>query len=293
LPFGHIEIGLYALRFSLAFSFYGGEKLSLILNSTEELIKTMLKHTKEGAKFALVDKTVIDRLVGVIHSESSFPAFGGLIHDEDALLVDAQSKKNFLLIETIHLGRFNCAFWMGDYIEASKLSRIILALPSSKMPKIQLVIHTFFMGLIAFQMYMDGKGEEYLDEGKQVLNKLKIWNNCAVANFQNKLLLLEAYHCASVFNTRTAREGFNASIQSARDHGLIQEQGLACELYGKFLTSIIETDEAIVYFKCAHACYMQWGAVAKAEQVRKDHNLNVSPVESAGQFMNKHCREWG
>ena len=57
----------------------------------------MLKHTKEGAKFALVDKAVIDRLVGVIHSESSFPALGGLIHDEDALLVDAQSKKVSIL----------------------------------------------------------------------------------------------------------------------------------------------------------------------------------------------------
>ena len=74
-------------------------------------------------------------------------------------------------------------------------------------------------------MYMDGKGEEYLDEGKQVLNKVKIWNNCALANFQNKLLLLEAYHSASVFDTQTAREGFTASIQSARDHGLVHEQG--------------------------------------------------------------------
>ena len=74
-------------------------------------------------------------------------------------------------------------------------------------------------------MYMDGKGEEYLDEGKQFLNKVKIWNNCALANFQNKLLLLEAYHSASVFDTQTAREGFTASIQSARDHGLVHEQG--------------------------------------------------------------------
>lgn len=60
----------------------------------DELIKDMLKHSnKESAKMAFANKIIIDRLVGVIHVKTYFPAFGGLICDENALLVDAQSKK--------------------------------------------------------------------------------------------------------------------------------------------------------------------------------------------------------
>lgn len=141
------------------------------------------------------------------------------------------------------------------------------------MIKIQLVFHTYFRGLIAFQVYRDGQGEEWFDEGKKVLDKMEVWAKHSAANFENKLRLLEAEYHASMCNITAAKAAYEASARLSREHGLIHEQGLACELYAKFLTSIIETDGAMHSFKCAHACYVQWGAAAKAEQVWQDNNL--------------------
>ena len=130
-----------ALVFSLTLSFYGGEKLSLILKSAEELIsnivsvllwyiysitkihvlKTLhltifhlflqMKHSREGTKTALLNKLLIDELMG--NSSGDFPDFGGVVHDECSLFFDAQTKQNTQLIEGIHIRHFNSAFWMG------------------------------------------------------------------------------------------------------------------------------------------------------------------------------------
>lgn len=156
-----------------------------------------------------------------------------------------------------------------------------------------MVCHTFFKGLVAFQNYRAGDGEEWLDEGKKVFDKMKIWIKNSTANFENKLRLLEAEHQASMCNIVAAKAAYEASVRCARDNGLIHEQALACELYGKFLSSIIETNEALCWFKCAHVCYVQWGAAAKAERFWNEHNLGTSVDGSVDQFaVYKHGREW-
>lgn len=161
------------------------------------------------------------------------------------------------------------------------------------MLKISSLFHSFFIGLIAFKTYRDGEGEEHLEEGQKALGKMEIWSSCSTANFINKLLLLQAEHHASTCNIHAAKAAYEASVRSARNHGLVHEQGLACELYGKFLLSVIEMDEALWWLKSAHECYMQWGAAAKAEQVSKEHNLGLlQPAGDWGQFANKHGREW-
>jgi len=67
------------------------------------------------------------------------------------------------------------------------------------------------------------------------------------------------------------------------------------KLYGKFLLSLVEIDEAKLWFQRAHTSYMQWGAIAKAGQLQRDHNLSISPdkVLSANLGSAKHGRDEG
>ena len=48
------------------------------------------------------------------------------------------------------------------------------------------------------------------------------------------------------------------------------------ECMGKYLTSIVEVRDAERCFMSAHKCYMQWGAVAKADKLWKDWGLSSS-----------------
>ena len=108
-----------------------------------------------------------------------------------------------------------------------------------------------------------------------MLEKMRLWRHNSEAIFENKLLLLQSEHYACVCNVVASKESFELSVQSARSHGLVHEQGLACELYGNYLYSIGDL-VASQWFQKAHACYLQWGAVAKAEQLRKDRNLDLT-----------------
>ena len=69
--------------------------------------------------------------------------------------------------------------------------------------------------------------------------------------------------------------------------------GLAYEMYGKYLASIC--DDAQEWFLKAHECYSQWGAIAKANQLRDDHGLafELTGVNSDGMLLasEKHGRD--
>ena len=217
--------------------------------------------------------TLIDELKG--ESVDRFSIFKGSIRDEDDLHASAQSTKDIQLLYVVYFKRFMSSFWKGSYADAEKCSKIAFSFPASKMPKIHLIIHTFFQGLIAFQMFRDGAGEHFLFEGKSMLDRMESWLKNSAFVFENKALLLQAEHCASVYKIRDAIKTYDASIKSARDHGLIHEQGLANECKGKFLTSIDNISEDPSCFRKAYECYVQWGAVTKADQIRVNHKLEL------------------
>ena len=66
------------------------------------------------------------------------------------------------------------------------------------------------------------------------------------------------------------------SAKIALENGLVHERGLAFELYGKFLKSIVEIDDAVKYLGMACDCYTVWGAHAKVSWLVKEHNLVLS-----------------
>merc|ERR1711862_511046 len=163
---------------------------------------------------------------------------------------------------------------MGNYREANEFICQAVSLPTYKVPKMDLIYATFFRGLVLLQRYRDGSGEDCFEEGKLILDKVRNWEtNCKVM-FENKVVLLEAEYYASNCNIVAAKESYELAAELARDKGLVHEQGLAYELYGKFLSSIVETEEATAYFIEAHDCYKSWGAQAKADRLWKERNLS-------------------
>lgn len=214
-----------------------------------------------------------------------FSAFDGVIQNESILLADAHQNNSLSLIESIHMRRFFSAFWREDYDDADKWYNLVASLPSFKMPKIGLIYLTFYRGLISFQRYRDGDGEEWLAEGTKALEKMRVWNaNASKDIFESKLYLLESEDYACNCNIVASRESYELSAKTARDKGLVHEQGLAYEMCGKFLSSIADIDSVKCFQKALH-CYVSWGAIVKAEKIRKDRNVDV-----AGKFMRKCSR---
>jgi hypothetical protein len=169
---------------------------------------------------------MIDSLTGD-KSSDPYGVLNGIIRNKNTLFADAQSKMHFQIVEAVHLQNFFLSFWMGDYEEAAKASDRAMSFPTSKMPKVQLIYHIFYRGIVMFHLYREGKGEHWLKEGEKMQDQLETWVKTSKPIFENKLILLEAESYASTCNVVAAKESYELSIKVARDNGYIHEQGLA------------------------------------------------------------------
>lgn len=153
--------------------------------------------------------------------------FEGAIKDEDELIIHARVKKNAQLLQSVAVKQFISAFHRGEMMQAIKLSKDAFSFPTARVLKIQLIYHCFYHGLVCYRLYRDGEGDDYLEEGKEMMQKVSTWHRTSPSTFENKLFLLEAEYFASLCNRNRAIEKFQASIKSARDNGFVHEQGLA------------------------------------------------------------------
>jgi hypothetical protein len=157
------------------------------------------------------------------------------------------------------------------------------------MLKIQGVFFTFYKGIVAYSLFRNGSGQHLLKEGNDALSKLQAWRQ-SCDWIENKVLLLQGEYFASAASRDAALVKYEESIKSARDNGFVHEQGLAHECMGNYLLSIVEIPEAKNSFMQAYEYYMQWGAKAKAEQLKKKHGLD--PAVNSNGSTNKHDRTW-
>lgn len=118
--------------------------------------------------------TNLNLLVGIT-DEDPFSVLEGEVCNEAELLLQAKLKNDVTLIDAIHLARFISAFWMGDSSKAMESSTKILSLSSSKMPRFQGIYHTCYRGIVAFRLFREGNGKDFMTEGNEVLQKVQSW----------------------------------------------------------------------------------------------------------------------
>ena len=226
---GDVQSATYAETMSIRFSFFGGEHLRVVSEKHARSLPIIAKYNQENLKYAVIDCYLVDSLTGI--DTRPYLAFQGTIINEEILLAHCRLKKIPHGIDAIFTNRYIAAFWRGDYTEANKCYDLATAQPTFNMPRIQMISTSLYRGLISFQLFRAGEGEDWLAEGKKMLNKMEIWTkNCNKDVYENKLYLLEAENYASDDHIVAAKESYELSITSARDNGLINEQGLASEV---------------------------------------------------------------
>jgi len=286
---GYIDGAMYAICQYWRMSFARGEKLSVISRHYDSFMESIVKHCYSILKFVILDFSLINELTG--NSDDPYSYFDEDIHNEEELVLDGKERNNSHLLHFIARKRFFSSFLFGDFSKAAIYSKEASSFPTSRVPKIQLIHHYFYHGLMAFRLCRDGKGASYLKEGQEMLEFMTIWHEHSPRTFENKLYLLEAEYLAASCNRNASLQRFDLAIKSSRDNGFIQEQGLAHELKGHYLSSIIEIPQAKESYEKAYHCYIQWGANAKAERIRKDHNLEISRGDVEQNSL-KHNRDW-
>ena len=97
--------------------------------------------------------------------------------------------------------------------------------------------------------------------------QLKVWAEHCPANFENRAALVSAEIARILGQIIEAEHLYEMAIQSARANGFIHNEAIAGELAAQFYRSRGFATTFDAYLRNARACYEQWGARGKVNQI--------------------------
>jgi PAS domain S-box-containing protein len=128
-----------------------------------------------------------------------------------------------------------------------------------------------FYGALALAAHHD---DASIDDQPQLLTKLEahhkrleIWAETCPENFQNRHALVSAEIARIENRSLDAERLYEEAIRLGREHGVIQNEGLANELAARFYAARGFEKIAHLYLRDARYCYLQWGAHGKVKQL--------------------------
>ena len=133
-----------------------------------------------------------------------------------------------------------------------------LVTPMKTMPMIIGVFTDGLIGLYEARKHQEDE-QQWSTLGDKSLKLFQRWAGLSKWNFSNKMHLLEAEHYFLQGNA-LAIEKYKASIEAARNHRFIHEEGLAHTKFGYYHLATGSNIEAKKCFQQADACYKRWGA---------------------------------
>jgi predicted ATPase/signal transduction histidine kinase/GAF domain-containing protein len=113
--------------------------------------------------------------------------------------------------------------------------------------------------------------QDYLRVLKKELLRLELWAHNCPENYQNRYALISAEVARIEGRDVDAMRLYEEAIRSSREHGFIQNQGIAHELAAQFYAARGFDTIADTYLRHARQCYLRWGAAGKVRQLEQHY----------------------
>src|SRR5260370_35090343 len=97
--------------------------------------------------------------------------------------------------------------------------------------------------------------------------QLREWAENCPPTFADKHALVSAEIASIERRDLDAERLYEQAIQSARENGFVQNEGLAHELAAQFYAARGFEKFAHLYMREARHCYLRWGALGKVRQL--------------------------
>jgi hypothetical protein len=132
---------------------------------------------------------------------------------------------------------------------------------------------TLFSGLAGFSLYRETGKRRYFRKARKAMSDMKIFSRkCAINTIPMYRLLVAERQRFSKDRDRTIKS-YDESISTFGRCGLIHLEAIACERAGDYMESLGDKYWSQSYYSRSQIRYMEWGAIAKAEQMNTDHQL--------------------
>ncbi len=209
----------------------------------------------------LIFHNMVFQLIG--GDDDPFDLPGIPFKGEDELLEHFESSGQLMFANGLYTSRIMVAFFFRRYKYAAECIGKYHTQISKRNFVFQTTFHVFYLGLVAFQMYRSAiDGRKWLTVGKEAITKFQNWAKHSQWNFENKLFLLEAELLFSEGDHNSAEKKYFDSIESARQHKFVHEEGLAMDLLAAFYKTQGCDEKQKECLRGSLRCYDTWGAKA-------------------------------
>jgi PAS domain S-box-containing protein len=170
--------------------------------------------------------------------------------------------------------KLEARFLSGDYAEALAAADQAKPLLSAAGGQIQLLDYFYYTALTVAALYEKASDEEQ-NRWRELLTahreQLREWAENYPPTFADKHALVSAEIARIEGRELDAERLYEEAIRSARDHGFVQNEGLAHEVAARFYTARGFETFANAYLRNARYCYLRWGADGKVRQLDRLH----------------------
>jgi predicted ATPase/C4-dicarboxylate-specific signal transduction histidine kinase len=264
----------------LKYAVFSGDRLIIMLLAVGDPLSEVQYEAQarlefaRNAKFGFVADIVVGHLRfiralrGLTASLSSF---------NDAEFDESQFEQNLRTNPSLLFAR--CWFWIRKLQAFYYAGYYDLALEAASMaePLLQTGPGHFeygeyiFFCALAVAAHYDSASSDQKAQYRTALaahhRQIAVWAENCPENFGNRAALVGAEIARIEGRTLEAENLYEKAIQSARQHGFIQNEAIAHEAAARFYSVRGFETVANAYLRSARYCYLRWGAAGKVEQL--------------------------
>jgi PAS domain S-box-containing protein len=264
----------------LTFAAYSCNNLNTNLLAAGDALADTQREAERGlefahkARFGLVIEIITAQLQLIRTLRGLTPTFGsfdGEQFDERRFEDHLTNRRSLALPECWYwIRKLQARVLAGDYRSAidaaSKAQPLLWTSPSF----FETAEYEFYGGL-ARAGFCHSISSEEQPQHRTALSvhqrQLNIWATHCPENFESRAALVGAEIARIDGRIVDAEQLYEQAIRSAREHGFVQNEGLARESAARFYAARGFDDIAHLYLRRARQCYARWGADGKVRQL--------------------------
>jgi PAS domain S-box-containing protein len=169
-----------------------------------------------------------------------------------------------------YIRKLQARFLAGEYVDALQAASRAQPMVDGTLSLLEVVEYHFYDALCHAAVHESASFEERKYHRARLmehLEKLDTWGLHCPENFSNRAALVGAEMARIEGRDADAMRLYEQAICSAREHGFVQNEGLACEVAARFYAARDFKTIADAYLRNARHCYLLWGADGKVQQL--------------------------
>jgi len=225
------------------------------------------------AKYADVADSFVgqQRFIATMQGRTTnFSTFGDAQFDEAAFEAQFAGSRSLMMSSCYWNLKLKARFLSANYAEALGAAANAKAVLAGSFGMIQQLDYFYYTALTVSALY-ETAGTDQQQAWRELLTahqeQLREWVESYPPTFADKHALVSAEIARLEGREADAMRLYEQAIHSAREHGFVQNEGVACEVAARFYAARGVESVADAYIRNARDCYLRWGADGKVRQL--------------------------